>query len=101
MIKILAIACSLIGLQIGDAIANHDIPQPPKKRACNKIEFYKKCSEISHLRGRDYIVFKWWDKATFCEFDNNPDYSKRICTAVGPSERRMYREGCEINWCAK
>jgi hypothetical protein len=75
-------------------------PHPPKEKKCNKLEYFKKCSEISHYRGNDYIVFHWHDEATDCHFDI-PDRPDPVCTWVSQFQRIAIREGCEISWCKK
>lgn len=69
----------------------------PRKRKCNRIEYYSRCSEVSHYRDKDYLVFHWIDQATMCKEVLKKDGLN--CTYLNQWQMAAVREGCEINWC--
>lgn len=76
----------------------YSLDKIPKKKPCNQIEFFKECKDLSHYRGKDYVVFRWHDEATDCAYD---DGESPTCVSVGESWRIRIRNGCLISWCKR
>lgn len=98
---VLTLSLLMIAGGLADAATHKDYPylldKPPIKKPCNKIEYFKECSEISHHRGKDYIVFRWHDEVSACQYDTKI----KKCTQVSEFHSIMIRNGCLISWCER
>ena len=87
-----------------DTVKNY-LDHTPKETKCQKVFLWKRCSELNHFRNYDYINFKWWDEATYCNDElglsvpGMPIHRPDVCVAVGPKEYRAYRMGCIVRVC--
>lgn len=92
--RYIALAILLLAFNSSAADYSHYLDPVPVESKNNKIHWFKECSEISHFSGRDYIVFRWHDKATLC---GSPPRAS-VCYAVGPNEYIAIRLGCIERW---
>lgn len=76
----------------------NQLDKEPKKKNCNRIEYFTECKDLTHESGKDYKIFRWHDEATDCI---NDSYKNPLCIYVSQMVRIRIRKGCEISWCAK